>query len=210
VRATRYRAVLAAGLVTALPSVALAAARGVATGPAAPCVDVADVSPAPPSASTAELEEGVRELLFDRQICVADGYADYKRRVRQVVTPSGTREVAELQISFDPTWQTVRFHHVRVLRGGRAVGSFALADVKVIQQESELNRRIYNGSLTALVFLRDIRVGDVVDYAYSHEGANPLLEGKAAADFDLGYSVPIDRLRQRITLPRGSRGRARL
>jgi len=204
VRATRYRAVLAAGLVTALPSVAFAAARGVATGPAAPCVDVADVSPAPPSASTAELEEGVRELLFDRQICAADGYADYKRRVRQVVTPSGTREVAELQISFDPTWQTVRFHHVRVLRGGRAVGSFALADVKVIQQESELNRRIYNGSLTALVFLRDIRVGDVVDYAYSHEGANPLLEGKAAADFDLGYSVPIDRLRQRITLPRGS------
>jgi transglutaminase-like putative cysteine protease len=197
------RIVLAAALVAAVGPGAVAAERGVSTGPVPPCVDEPEVAPAPASAPTADLEDGVRELFFDRQVCAVNGYADYKRRVRQVATAAGTREVAELNIGFDPTWQTLRFHHVRVVRDGHPVGSFSLKDVKVIQQESELSRRIYNGSLNALVFLRDVRVGDVIDYAYSHEGADPLLEGKVAVDFDLGYSVPLERLRQRITLPRG-------
>ena len=55
--------------------------------------------------------------------------------------------------------------------------SFRPSNVRVIQPEAGLDEQIYSGQLTAVVFLRDLRPGDTLDYAYSLEGPNPILAG---------------------------------
>src|SRR5262249_22066309 len=78
---------------------------------------------------------------------------------------------------------------------------FKAADVNVIHQEDDLSERIYNGSMTALIFLKDVRPGDAVDYAYTLEGANPILDGRYVGTVRLAYSVPVRHLRYRLLLP---------
>jgi transglutaminase-like putative cysteine protease len=70
--------------------------------------------------------------------------------------------------------------------------------VRVIESEENLDARIYNGELTATIFLRDLRVGDTVDYSYSLVGANPVLGGRFDAVLWLGYSRPVDLVQRRL------------
>ena len=67
-----------------------------------------------------------------------------------------------------------------------------------------MEERIYDGALTALLFLGiDVRVGDVIDYAYTVEGAHPVLGGKSVTAFpvaDRGFTASW---RRRILVPEG-------
>ena len=65
-----------------------------------------------------------------------------------------------------------------VVRDGKRVSQLDPAAVRVIEKEDESEERIYDGERTALLFLNDVRPGDVLDYSWSLEGSNPLLGGK--------------------------------
>ncbi|HEX7679982.1 MAG TPA: DUF3857 domain-containing protein, partial [Thermoanaerobaculia bacterium] len=55
--------------------------------------------------------------------------------------------------------------------------------------------------LTALLFLKDVRPGDVIDYSWTLEGSNPLLGGRYADEFDFSAHVPIRLMRHRMLWP---------
>jgi hypothetical protein len=144
---------------------------------------------------------GTYYLIDDFQARVAETTARYYRQAWKVLSTAGVQEASEIRIGFDPSYQRLVIHHVRLWRERRNVRSFKAADVNVIHQEDDLSERIYNGSLSALVFLKDVRPGDVVDYAYTLEGANPLLGGRYVGTVRLAYSVPVRYLRYRLLLP---------
>jgi hypothetical protein len=165
-------------------------------------VDVLTV-PADAQVPTQDVSWGTHFLLADQQIRVGDGpTARYQHSAWKVLSSAGLEEGSSVRISFDPSYQKLALHHVRLLRDGQSVGTFTPEDVKILHNEDELDHRIYNGTLTALVFLKDVRPGDVVDYAYTVSGDNPIFAGHFADDLTFGYSVPVSRIRHRLLWPR--------
>ncbi len=149
--------------------------------------------------------DGLDQVLVDDQIRVAPdgGVERYRHSVWRILSTTGVENGSEVHVSFDPTWQRLTFHAVVLHRGGRRIDALDPAAVKVIQQEEELDRRLYDGRLTAVLFLRGVRTGDAVEIAYTLRGANPVFGGRFALDLPLGWGVPVAHLSIRLLAPEG-------
>ncbi|MGA8810005.1 MAG: DUF3857 domain-containing protein [Thermoanaerobaculia bacterium] len=156
-----------------------------------------------PAASN-NVRSGIEGLLEDHQVRVAGAKVDeYFRRVRQVVTSAGVQNASEVSIDFDPSFQRLVIHDVVVIRAGKRIDELARDEVRIIEKESDADESIYDGQLTALLFLKDVRPGDILDYSWSLEGSNPLLGGRYADEFDFSASVPTRLMRHRLVWPKG-------
>ena len=73
---------------------------------------------APPAdASKGEPEDGLRCMLDDRQVRVTDaGPESYSHFVQQVTTAAAVERVSQLQLDFEPSYQTHVIHHVNLIR----------------------------------------------------------------------------------------------
>jgi hypothetical protein len=150
-------------------------------------------------------QSGRLYLLVDHQVRAGSTTTDYRRYAWTALSTAGVQNASEIQLHFDPTFERLVIHHVRLLRDGHDVFSFRPADVRVIQQERSLDEQIYSGELTAVVFLRDLRPGDTLDYAYSVEGANPILGGGFDAELPLAYDAPVRLVRHIVQVPEPTR-----
>jgi transglutaminase-like putative cysteine protease len=147
---------------------------------------------------------GLYDLLSDHQVRGGDdGETQYFRVVRRVLSPSGVQNASELELDFDPSFQRLIIHHVDILRGADRIDSLEPERVRVIEKEDESDNRIYDGERTALLFIKDVRPGDVIDYAWSLEGANPILGGRYTDSYTLSSTVPTRRIRHRLLWPLG-------
>src|SRR5262245_32392520 len=152
--------------------------------------------------STSGEQTGVDYLLVDNQFRVTGITTErYHHRAKRVLSTAALGDVSEIRFEFEPSYQKLLIHHIRILRGGMEIDALKPGEIKVIQQETNLDERIYNGTLSALVFLNDVRVADVIDYAYTVVGDNPALGGRFASQFYLGNIEPVERLRCRLLWP---------
>jgi transglutaminase-like putative cysteine protease len=168
--------------------------------PAPAWVDSAqvDTAYAPPA------EHGVTEFLSDEQIRLDRGTRqDYRRRVFRFESQAGVESSSELHFTFEPSYEHLALHHLRILRGGQTIDALAHADWQVIQPERDREVRQYNGELEGLLFLHDVRAGDIVDCAYSVEGVSPIAGGRFAERLVLAQGVPLGHLRRRIVVADG-------
>jgi len=156
---------------------------------------------APAAEPKNEVRYGIYTLLDDHQVHVDGTVVDYHRRVRKVLTSGGVQNASELSIDFDPSYETVVLHSVVLLRGGRTIDELPLATIRVIDKEDESDEGIYDGTRSALVILSDVRPGDLLDYSWSVRGANPILGGKFADEFNLTASTPTHLIRHRLICP---------
>jgi hypothetical protein len=155
-------------------------------------------------AASTNVRSGVEGLLEDHQVRVAGANVDeYFRRVNQVVTPAGVQNASQVSIDFDPSFQRLVIHDAVVLRGNKRIDELAQDEVRIIEKESDAGESIYDGQLTALLFLKDVRPGDIIDYSWSLEGSNPLLGGRYADEFDFSTRVPTRLMRHRLLWPKG-------
>ena len=91
----------------------------------------------------------------------------FYRTVFEIVSEAGLDGNGERTFTFDPEYQTQRIHWVRIIRDGVIIDDYSPDDLRLYSTESEMASRLLNGSLTALVILEDLRVGDIVDVASS-------------------------------------------
>ncbi len=170
-----------------------------------------DIAPAPKWIDTVQPEiayavpaklarYGIYDILSDHQVRFArdGGTSQYYRRVRKALTSSGVQNASELSIDFDPSFQRLVLHEVAIIRGGKRTPALDPSQIRVIEKEDESDDGIYDGHLTALVFLRDVRPGDVIDWSWSIDGSNPILRGHYADEYDLRSDVPSRLIRHRL------------
>ena len=122
----------------------------------------------------------------------------YYHLVRRIFTAEGVQQGSEIEVSYDPTYQKLLFHEIKILRDGRVIDKLEPAKFKIIQRESSKESYIYDGSLLALLILEDVRAGDQIEYAFSVVGDNPIYGGQFAHSFYLGTDEPIDVVALRI------------
>ena len=145
-------------------------------------------------------------LLVDEQTRVTGRSTErYSHYAKKVLSTTGIESGSQVEVEFEPSYQRLTLHHIRLLRGGRAINALNPREVRVIEHEDEREQQLFNGTLSAVVILSDVRVGDVIDYAYSILGDNPILGGKFVDTLYLGWPQPVSRLRHRLLMPEGRR-----
>lgn len=149
-----------------------------------------------------QISQGVYHRLIDQQTRVqAQDKSQYRHIATQALNEAGVEAVAHVEVSFDPSYQQLTLHAINVLRGGRVIPKLQASAVRMLQRETELDYRIYDGSQTANVFIDDVRVGDIVEYAYTLRGANPVFANQHFGQVDLQWSVPVQRITSRLLWP---------
>ncbi len=135
--------------------------------------------------------------MADRQIHAEEKCRFYHYSYR-LLTEAGVQNNSQLSISFEPSYETITLHQLRIVRAGRVIDKLFDQEIKVLQRESGAERQVYDGNLTALVVLEDIRVGDIVEYSYSIAGANPVFDGHFFHIEHTRWSAPIHQSRMRV------------
>jgi transglutaminase-like putative cysteine protease len=152
--------------------------------------------------ASASLDPGadLRLLLLEQQINAAENEAFY-HTAGQILTVAGVQKEATLTIGFNPSCQSLTLHWVRLWRGAQQLDRLDTNSIKVVQPEREMDQYILNGKKSAVLVLNDVRVGDIIDYAFSLKGANPVFGNHFAAALPMQVDEPADRLLARVLWP---------
>lgn len=154
-------------------------------------------APNPAAAGAADAEA---YLLIDYQTNVATEES-YIRVVKELTSAGGVALGSNLTAGYDPSYQRLLLHHIRVIRSGTASSRLSRQAVHLLRRELSLESQMLDGSLTASVVLEDVRPGDRIDFAFTVRGRNPALAGRYADAFTCGWQVPVARERVRILCP---------
>jgi len=147
--------------------------------------------------------EGAHFLLFEQQEN-PELKESYTRTIRLMQNEAGVQDCGSLSFSFDPAYEQLIFHKVQIYRDGHVLDRLDLAKIKVIQPEENLGVHMLTGIQNALVFVEDLRVGDVLECSYTIRGANPIMNGHFATRFYVQTGVAVDRQRMRVVAPEKS------
>ncbi|WDF67538.1 DUF3857 domain-containing protein [Sphingobacterium oryzagri] len=148
---------------------------------------------------------------------VSDGYyyesIDYQvnlglqtrfyRDVKVLSDHAGAENAGQVNIVFDPQYQSLILHELVVLREGKRLDRLALARFNLMASETDLARSIYNGTYAAHLVLDDLRKDDKIILAYSLKGFNPVFENKFFDSYFLEGSEPIGLLHVHYLVPEG-------
>lgn len=142
-----------------------------------------------------------RLLLEDCQINAQTNEL-FNHVARQLWSSEGVQSHSQLSIDFDPNHQSLVLHWVQLWRGTNALSRLDLANVQVIQREKDLDQYLFNGEQSAVLLLEDVREGDILDYAYTIRGLNPIGSGKFSHLVTVREHEPADRLATQLLWPK--------
>jgi hypothetical protein len=139
--------------------------------------------------SARDIEDGAYNELIEEQLNI-ETHASYNHIITQIISQNGVQNNSELSVSFNPAYERLDFHQIVVWRDGKPQNRLNLSAFKIMADESEFDRFIYNGTYAAKYILADIRKGDKIEYSYTLSGANPIFNGKFARSlYFQGYRI---------------------
>jgi hypothetical protein len=198
------RGLLGLGMAFALLAPAWAAGgSGLQFGPPPGWVQSVEVpldTPAPAGGA----QDGQQYLLADVQTRVDGGrVSEYRQMAVRALNQAGVESLATLSISFDPRVERLQLHSVALLRQGQRLDRRDPKAWQLMRREARLQELVLDGRMTAAAVLPDVRVGDVLLYAYTVQRENPVFGGRLAGGFDQQWSLPAARSLQRLLWPNG-------
>lgn len=125
----------------------------------------------------------------------------YLRNIILLQNDSGVQNAGKLMATFNPAHQELMVHKVGVLRAGQYIDKLNISKFQIIQPEAELQSDIFSGLKQAVLFIADLRVGDILEYSYTIRGRNPVLGDHHMAAFYTQWGIPINRQYVRVLCP---------
>ncbi len=144
--------------------------------------------------------QDMRWILKDCQIN-AQVNETFNHEVRQILTPSGVQNDSQISIDYDPTCQILTFHWVRIWRGPNSLNRLDPDKMQVGQRGPDAGELLFSGEQSAVLLLDDVQAGDILDYAYSVLGNNPVAAEHFSGRMETQSDHPIDRLTMRLLWP---------
>lgn len=164
---------------------------------------IAPVAAPTQTAPAGEVTAGAFWRIVDRQVRVDGSSREaYYRYAIELLNEHGVDENAQLTFDFDPSYQSLILHNVSIRRGARRIDGLREARASVLQRETDLEDRLYDGTRTLSLVLADVRVGDVLDYSFSLRGHNPVFGTRFYDSYSARWSEPIAFMRLRVLHPR--------
>ncbi len=139
----------------------------------------------------------VQHLLTDTQRH-CENQTLYWHFATKALTQAGVGQIAQFNINFDPSYQKLLVHKIRVYRDGEWHDRLNKCRLELLQREENLESHLYDGDYALAHFLEDIREGDIVDYACSFVGESPLFSSKYSAHLKLQEQTVTEKIFHRI------------
>lgn len=208
----RFRLLLACCLSALILAAPASAQQGAAAAPSTRSVQVAenaftrgdpvpswvdDIGQIPPPIKGSPLS--IR--LADVQFHVGEQAIVYAHRAMTANEAGSLSSLGQYEISFQPEYQRVQLHSLRILRGSQVIDKLKSADIRFLQRETGLDQGLYSGSITAAIVTDDVRVGDTLELAYSVIGENPVFGGKFFDSAAWDTPAPLSLRRISVDMP---------
>lgn len=155
------------------------------------------------STTPIDSDYGLHEHLSDVQINALDkgDTRIYNATEFSLTNEFGVENFSTLDISFDPAYQDVKLHELLVSRGGQIIDKINDAEFSVSSKSIDAKKFSYDGTLIISAFVGDLQVGDIVRYAYTISGDNPVYYGLREFSFHTELWTPLDRQYVRVLAP---------
>jgi len=137
-----------------------------------------------------DMESGFLYEVIDYQVHIEEKTV-FSRQVKEILNTDGVSEAGQIYVSFSPDYQKLIFHEVQIIRQGKIFNRLDLGKFKVVANETDLSRFLYNGTYAAYMILDDLREGDKLLISYSLKGFNPVGGNKFADDYYFQGTEPI-------------------
>jgi hypothetical protein len=161
-----------------------------------------------PNAAGAD-EKVWRYWLYDEQVDRRGGtdavYTDYAYEAR---TTGNLGDAGRYQIQFNPEYQRLVLHAVQLRRDGKWQDRLLPDKISLARRETDFEKDLADGSVTALIVLDDVRVNDVVRLRYTITGSNPILAGQNWDGVATAWHNPMLDLHLRVLYDAGTQVRA--
>lgn len=126
----------------------------------------------------------------------------YSREVRNVISYSGITNASQLSVIYDTAYQKLIIHHLFIWRNGIKMDRTKDLSLEIMNNEFNLQQGIYTGKITAYENLNDIRKDDLIDFAFTLEGENPIFNKEKFLFIPLQTLNPIDHFTLRVLYPK--------
>lgn len=140
-------------------------------------------------------------LMGDTQFMSGAEKSSFLHRAWQINDASALAQFAQYGIGFQPNYQQLQLHWLRIRRNGQVLDQTQSAKIRFLQRENQLEQGLYSGEVTASILIADLRVGDVLEIAYSWVGNNPVFKGRFSDFAGWEYTVPTEWRRVSYTHP---------
>ncbi len=103
---------------------------------------------------------GILTLYHDSQVDLTTERRGWHWRYGQkVVTRAGAERAAHFAVVFDPAYEALDIHHVRVRRGETTIDHTRAEAFEIIRREQNMERLVLDGRLTVTMIIPDVRAG---------------------------------------------------
>lgn len=127
------------------------------------------------------------------------------RTVYEVTSPDGLQVAGVFGQDFNPSFETLTLHHVRIIRDGVTREVDTRAGLEVFRRERDLERAVFDGRLTAHLSIPDVREGDIIDICHSVSGVHPTLKDHFSAEWRFNWTCWVGETQVRLIAPKGRR-----
>jgi hypothetical protein len=148
--------------------------------------------------------DSLRYFLYDEQIKEENDIRYvFKRFVFQLCDRVALDSNSQINITYEPATQHIRFCRFDVTRNGSSRDGLKASKVTILQRERDLERNIMNGDETINIIPDDVKKGDVIDYSYvlviqkNHANMVP------GAFYYFQWAVPVNKTCLRYTVDKG-------
>jgi hypothetical protein len=153
------------------------------------------------SISKYEIMSGYYLKLLDCQVNLEED-AFFNHEVRNVISYSGITEASQISIIFDTSYQHIKIHYLYIWRKGKKIDCTKDLTLEIMNNEYNLEQGIYTGQITLYDILNDIRKDDLIDFAYTTVGNNPIFENEKYLYIPLEALNPMDLYVVRVLYPK--------
>lgn len=115
----------------------------------------------------------------------------------KALTQAGIDQIAQVEMDFAPLFQKCAVHTIQIFRNGVWLDR-SNARHELLQREEGLGENLFSGELTLVYFLEDIREGDILEYAYSVIGENPLFTSHFTEELDFELNAPVEKISYKL------------
>lgn len=139
---------------------------------------------------------------LDEQVRIdAEGVHTYTRRQIRIQTAQGLGMASTVTAAWSPPRQRLVVHSVRILRGDQVIDVLAGQEFQTLRREDNLESSMLDGVLTATLQPRDLRVGDILETAFTLHDDGGVLAPHREVLASLSSGTTVDRYRIRASWP---------
>lgn len=157
--------------------------------------------------------DGAQGALFVRRSdlitrLTAKGEAAYLSQLVRILQP-GALELGNVAFAWNPAAGEAVVHTLRIHRGTEIIDVLGKASFEVLRREDRLEAAMLDGTLTAVLKVPDLRVGDDLEIAYTIPINDPTLRENSSGLMLLQPSIPPGRYRLELSWDEGQRPRTK-